>query len=163
MINNNAGESLLEVMIAMLILTFAFLGVMALSISLLDNNSLAGKTNFATNIAQMEVSQLNCLGVTNVTRDFGVPSTYSYTVSPVILTPDTRNTIKACINPALAVGGPQPAGLLSAGGIGITNTYLVTITLAENPNPNTTGAVDATVDVSWDSGHHVIVMDDIIA
>ena len=56
MINNNAGESLLEVMIAMLILTFAFLGVMALSISLLDNNSLAGKTNFATNIAQMEVS-----------------------------------------------------------------------------------------------------------
>ena len=79
------------------------------------------------------------------------------------MTPDTRNTIKACINPALAVGGPQPAGLLSAGGIGITNTYLVTITLAANPNANTTGAVDATVDVSWDSGHHVIVMDDIIA
>ena len=56
LIKNRNGASLLEVMIAMVILTVGFLGVMALAVALTNNNATAGKINTATAIAQAEVS-----------------------------------------------------------------------------------------------------------
>ncbi|MCL4497161.1 MAG: prepilin-type N-terminal cleavage/methylation domain-containing protein [Deltaproteobacteria bacterium] len=180
---NNKGASLLEVMIAMVILTVAFLGIMALSISLLNNNALSTKINTATSIAQAQVSQLNCLGTTNVPSSF-TPSPlpvaacpagdtcYKYEITPTVLNPvtntDTRTNVTACINPVLAVSGdapgefpPTPANP-GIGGIGITVPYTVTITLA--PNPTNPSAINAQVDVGWqDTGQHVITMYDIIS
>lgn len=163
--NNRRGASLLEVMIAMIILTVGFLGVMALAVALTNNNATAGRVNTATAIAQSEVSQLNCLGVSGIQQYFPQinPWTYTYTVNPVVLTPDTRNPVTSCINPALAVGGVAP-GSPPPGGLGVTLPYKVTINFSNNPNPASTAVINAEVEVSWqDTGQHVIVMNDLIS
>ncbi|RZD15300.1 MAG: hypothetical protein EVJ47_03245 [Candidatus Acidulodesulfobacterium ferriphilum] len=166
----NKGASLLEVLIAMVILTVAFLGVMALSISLLNNNALATKINTATSIAQAQVSQLNCLGISGLAlappNGFGyggVPLNYTYTVSPTVLNPDTRTTVTTCINPVLTKGDAYvPGEFPTNGGIGITVPYTVTITFA--PNPIQPAAVNAQVNVSWQGvRQHVITQYDIIS
>ncbi len=168
---NNEGASLLEVLIAMIILTVAFLGVMALSISLLKNNSLSTKINTATSIAQMQVSQLNCLGLAGVPSYFNaspivVPAAecpagatcYEYEITPTVTNPvtgsDTRSTVGTalnpkCINSALNFGGPAPGGLPSNYGIGITTPYVVKITFEPNPEVSA-AAYNAQVDVGWD-------------
>ena len=180
---NNKGASLLEVLIAMVILTVAFLGIMALSISLLNNNALSTKINTATSIAQAQVSQLNCLGTTNAPSSFtSSPITiacpagdtcYKYEITPAVLNPvtntDTRTNVTACINPVLAVGGDAPGEFPPSlaypkigGGIGITVPYTVTITLA--PNPTNLSAINAQVDVGWHGvRQHIITMFDIIS
>jgi len=182
-IKNNDGASLLEVLIAMVILTVAFLGVMALSISLLNNNALATKINTAASIAQMQVSQLNCLGTTGVPSYFNASpvavagcsagdTCYEYEITPTVLNPvtntDTRTTVNACINPVLTKGSVYVPGELPptppniAGGIGITVPYTVTITFA--PNPIQPAAINAQVNVSWQGvRQHVITMYDIIS
>lgn len=189
---NNHGASLLEVLIAMIILTVAFLGVMALSISLLNSNALATKINTATSIAQMQVSQLNCLGATggaaSVPGYFNtspIPVAgascpagaicyeyYEYTVAPTILTPDTRNNVTTCINPALATGGPPPGELPYYSGLGITNpgtganpyyTVIITFFNFNPPNLTITPVVNAEVEVGWQGGQHIITMYDIIS
>ena len=169
-IKNRNGASLLEVMIAMVILTVGFLGVMALSIALTNNNATAGKINTATTIAQAEVSQLNCLGVTGINNNLtnwgiaALPGTYTYTVSPVVLNPDSRNSVKSCINPALAVGGTAPDSPAPKGGLGVTLPYTVTINLSNNPNQASTSVINAQIEVSWqDTGQHVIIMNDLIS
>lgn len=165
---NNKGASLLEVMIAMVILTVGFLGVMALAIALTNNNATAGKVNTATTIAQAEVSQLNCLGVLGIQNNLGVwgiaalPGTFNYTVSPTV-NPDTRNKVATCINPALAAGGPAPNSVPPSG-LGVTLPYTVTVNLSYNPNPASTTVINAQVEVSWrDTSQHVIVMNDLIS
>lgn len=157
-IKNRNGASLLEVMIAMVILTVGFLGVMALSIALTNNNATAGKINTATVIAQAEVSQLNCLGVTGINNNLtnwgisALPGTYTYTVSPVVLNPDSRNSVTSCINPVLAVGGAAPDSPASAG-LGVTIPYIVTINLAYNSiSPS---LINAKVQVSWYNAYNV--------
>ncbi len=174
---NNKGASLLEVMIAMVILTVGFLGVMALAVALTNNNATASKVNTATTIAQAQVSQLNCLGVAGITdpkKGFvpllpggTLPGTYTYTVTPTIINPnkqtDTRNQVTLCINSALTVGGPAPDSP-SPTGLGVTLPYTVTINFSNNPNPASTTVINAQVEVSWrDIGQHVIVMNDLIS
>ena len=171
-IKNSNGAALLEVMIAMVILTVGFLGVMALSIALTNNNATAGKINTATTIAQAEVSQLNCLGVSGINNNLAnwgiaaLPGTYTYTVSPVVLNPDSRNSVTSCINPVLATGGPAPDT-----GLGVTLPYTVTINLAYNSiSPS---LINAKVQVSWynvynvgnvgnNIGEHIITLYDTI-
>ena len=157
-IKNSNGASLLEVMIAMVILTVGFLGVMALSIALTNNNATAGKINTATTIAQAEVSQLNCLGVSGINNNLAnwgiasLPGTYTYTVSPVVLNPDSRNSVTSCINPALASGGPAPYSPAPTG-LGITLLYTVTINLAYNSiSPS---LINAKVQVTWYNAYNV--------
>lgn len=164
-INNRNGASLLEVMIAMVILTVGFLGVMALAIALTNNNATAGKINTATAIAQAQVSQLNCLGVSGIEQYFPQvnPWTYTYTVTPTVLTPDLRNTVTSCINSALAAGGPAPDSPAPTG-LGVTLPYTVSINFSNNPNPTSTTVINAQVEVSWhDVGQHVIIMNDLIS
>ena len=167
LIKNRTGASLLEVMIAMVILTVGFLGVMALAVALTDNNATAGKINTATTIAQAQVSQLNCLGVGGIEQYFPQvnPWTYTYTVNPTVLTPDTRNPVTLCINPALAAGVNEPApDSLPPTGLGVTLPYTVTINFSSNPNPTSTTVINAQVEVSWqDTGQHVIEMNDLIS
>ncbi len=161
----DGGASLLEVVIAMIILTIGFLGVMALSVALTNDNATASKVNTATTIAQAEVSQLNCLGINGIQQYFPqiTPWTYTYTVNPTILTPDTRNPVNLCINPVLAKNGSVPNAQSSAG-LGITLPYTVTINFSENVNPAWTTVINAQVEVSWqDMGPHVIVMNDLIS
>ncbi len=153
----------------MVILTVGFLGVMALAVALTNNNATAGKINTATTIAQAQVSQLNCLGVTGVNNNLAtwgiaaLPGTYTYTVYPAVLIPDTRNQVTSCINQALAVGGPPPDSP-SPTGLGVTLPYHVTIKFSNNPNPASTTVINAQVEVSWqDTGQHVIVMNDLIS
>ena len=167
LIKNRSGASLLEVMIAMVILTVGFLGVMALAVALTNNNATAGKINTATAIAQAEVSQLNCLGATGINNNLtnwgidALPGTYTYTVSPVVLNPDSRNSVKSCINPALAIGGPAPDSPAPTG-LGVTLPYIVTINLSYNPASTT--VINAQIEVGWqDTGQHVIIMNDLIS
>ena len=165
LIKNRNGASLLEVMIAMVILTVGFLGVMALAVALTNNNATAGKINTATAIAQAEVSQLNCLGVSGIEQYFPQvnPWTYTYTVTPTVLTPDLRNTVTSCINSALAAGGPAPDSPAPTG-LGVTLPYTVSINFSNNPNPTSTTVINAQVEVSWhDVGQHVIIMNDLIS
>ena len=174
LIKNRNGASLLEVMIAMVILTVGFLGVMALAVALTNNNATAGKINTATAIAQAEVSQLNCLGVTGIQNDFvpllpggTLPGTYTYIVTPTIINPntqkDTRNQVALCINSALTVGGPAPDSPAPAG-LGVTLPYTVTINFFNNPNPASTTVINAQIEVSWqDMGQHIIEMNDLIS
>ncbi len=162
---NINGASLLEVMIAMIILAIGFLGVMALAVALTNNNATASKVNTATTIAQSQVSQLNCLGVSGIQKDFPQinPWTYTYKVNPTVLTPDSRNTVKFCINPALAIGGPAPDSP-SPTGLGVTLPYTVTINFSYNPNPTSMTVINAQIEVSWqDTQQHVIEMDDLIS
>ena len=163
--NNRTGASLLEVMIAMVILTVGFLGVMALAVALTNNNATAGKINTATTIAQAQVSQLNCLGVGGIEQYFPQvnPWTYTYTVNPTVLTPDLRNTVTSCIDSALAAGGPAPDSPAPTG-LGVTLPYTVSINFSNNPNPASTTVINAQVEVSWyDVGQHVIIMNDLIS
>ena len=165
LIKNRNGASLLEVMIAMVILTVGFLGVMALAVALTNNNATAGKINTATAIAHAEVSQLNCLGVSGIEQYFPQvnPWTYTYTVTPTVLTPDLRNTVTSCINSALAAGGPAPNSPAPTG-LGVTLPYTVSINFSNNPNPTSTTVINAQVEVSWqDVGQHVIIMNDLIS
>ena len=168
---NNKGASLLEVMIAMVILTVGFLGVMALAVALTNNNATASKIDTATTIAQAQVSQLNCLGTTNAPSSFtrspitivcpAGDTCYKYEITPAVLNPvtntDTRTNVATCINPVLAFGGPAPIG------IGVTLPYTVTIYFYNNPNPTSTPVINAKVTVIWgDITKHVIVMNDLI-
>ena len=161
-IKNRNGASLLEVMIAMVILTVGFLGVMALAVALTNNNATASKVNTATTIAQAQVSQLNCLGAEGLINTNSLPPwwiavppgwKYKYTVSPVAPNSGTRNKETTC-------GGPATIG------IGVTLPYTVTIHLFNNPNLPSTSvikAINAQVEVSWgDITKHVIVMNDLI-
>ena len=169
LIKNRNGASLLEVMIAMVILTVGFLGVMALAVALTNNNATAGRINTATAIAQAEVSQLNCLGVSGINNNLAkwgiaaLPGTYAYTVSPIALNPDSRNLVTSCINSALGVGGPAPDSPAPTG-LGVTLPYTVTINLSNNPNPASTTVINAQVEVGWqDTGQHLIIMNDLIS
>jgi hypothetical protein len=165
LIKNRNGASLLEVMIAMVILMVGFLGVMALSIALTNNNATAGKINTATAIAQAEVSQLSCLGVQGIEQYFPQvnPWTYTYTVNPTVLTPDKRNPVKLCINSVLAAGGLAPDSPAPIG-LGVTLPYTVTINFSNNPNPSSTAVINAQVEVGWqDTGQHIIEMNDLIS
>ena len=154
LIKNRSGASLLEVMIAMVILTVGFLGVMALAVALTNNNATAGKINTATAIAQAEVSQLNCLGVTGIQQYFPQvnPWTYTYTVTPTVINPntqkDTRNQVTACLSPALTAGST-----IAPINLGVTLPYTVTINLGYNSiSPS---LIDAEVQVSWYNAYNV--------
>ncbi|MCL4542545.1 MAG: prepilin-type N-terminal cleavage/methylation domain-containing protein [Deltaproteobacteria bacterium] len=160
----NNGASLLEVMIAMVILAVGFLGVMALSTSLFQGNTEATNMNIATEIAQSEASQLNCLGVSGITGNFTSPAYYpdaTYYVYPTIQSPDTRDPVTTCINPVLAAGGPVPASLPSSGGLGITTGYVVKIFFSTNPNNSS--LLDALVRVSWNNGQQAVTFYDVVA
>ncbi|MHB1661435.1 MAG: hypothetical protein ACYCTD_04985, partial [bacterium] len=112
-----------------------------------------------------EVSQLNCLGVSGIQQYFPqkTPWTYIYTVNPAVLTPDARDPVTSCINPALAVGGVAPVSP-PPGGLGVTLPYTVTINFSNNPNPASTTVINAQIEVGWqDTTQHVIVMNDLIS
>jgi Tfp pilus assembly protein PilV len=148
--NGSGGASLIEVLISMIILTFVFMGIMALSLSFINGNAMASRTNQATNIAQMQASQLQCIDAQNLIADYqanitnGTPITYavSQTQNGNVFNADFAN----CAMPASIAG--------------INDDYTVNIYLYPNPSINT--AINAKIEVSWNKSANVILLNSII-
>ncbi len=163
------GFSLVEVMVAIVILLVAFLGMIALSASLLNSNAQATNLNIATEIASMQVAQLDCLGVTGV-ASFSNP--YTYYIAPSVI-PDSSSDKRigspnipgvastACINPVLTYGGVVPSNLSTNGGLAITIPYTVAISFSTNPN--NLSEADAVVRVSWNNGLNSVTFYDTLS
>ena len=181
-IKNRNGASLLEVMIAMVILTVGFLGVMALSIALTNNNATAGKINTATAIAQAEVSQLNYIGETegpaNLEADFTsyMPSP-SYGATQISTDCPSSFNGSICyeyeISPQDVPQSGSPAENLDNG---VTLPYTVMFILNQNSSQTSSEVINAIVEVCWQDGglvcrldgsgqyvQHVIEMNDVIS
>ncbi|MGC8554842.1 MAG: type IV pilus modification PilV family protein [Candidatus Acidulodesulfobacterium sp.] len=181
-IKNNSGASLLEVMIAMVILTVGFLGVMALSVALTNNNATAGKINTATAIAQAEVSQLNYIGETqgpaNLEADFTsyLPSP-SYGATQISTKCPSSFSGGICyeyeISPQDAPQAGSPAENVDNG---VTLPYTVMFILNQNAAQTSSEVLNAVVEVCWQDGglvcrldgggqyaQHLIVMNDVIS
>ncbi|RZD16318.1 MAG: hypothetical protein EVJ46_04625 [Candidatus Acididesulfobacter guangdongensis] len=144
------GASLIEVLISMIILTFVFMGIMALSLSFINGNAMASRTNQATNIAQMQASQLQCIDAQNLIADYqanitnGTPITYavSQTQNGNVFNTDFAN----CAMPSSING--------------INDDYTVNIYLYPNQNMNT--VINAKIEVSWNKNANVILLNSII-
>lgn len=164
------GFSLIEILVATVILLASFLGMISLSASLLKSNAEATNLNIATEIASMQVAQLNCIGAANLILGapygFGsilptVASPYTYTVSPTITSPDNRSHVTTCINPVLTYGSPIPPSNLSTNnGLAITTSYVVKLSFTPGPQP---GQENATVTVSWNNGQNSVTLYDIVS
>ena len=166
LIKNRNGASLLEVMIAMVILTVGFLGVMALAVALTNNNATAGKINTATTIAQAQVSQLSYLaatkGVANIETNF-TPSTSYGSTQISTKCPSNSPSGSVCyeyeLNPEDVVPNtvPPPPLPLTNVNYGITLPYTVMFIL--NSIQSSTGTINSTVEVCWQDGGNVCMLD----
>jgi hypothetical protein len=175
-VKDKSGASLLEVMIAMVILTVGFLGVMALALALTNNNSTAGKINTATTIAQSQVSQLNYLGTSmgtaNIETNF-VPSDAYGSILLSTVCPDNSPNGSACYEYEISPEYGVPNSALTNVNYGITLPYTVMFILYGNSI--SAGIINGTVEVCWQDGglvcrldgggqniQHIIEMNDVI-
>lgn len=156
------GYSLVEVLVAMLVLLVAFLGMGALSADLFNYNAQATYLNVATEIGGMQVSQLDCLGTSGLS---GYSNLYTYYIDPSITSgspSDKRIGSPAvsgsfptrCINPALTYDGVDPSDLSTRGGLAITTPYTVTVSM--KPDPNNSNEKEAIVTVSWNDNKNSV-------
>ena len=185
-IKNRNGASLLEVMIAMVILTVGFLGVMALAVALTNNNATAGKINTATTIAQAEVSQLNYIGETegpaNLVAYFTnyLPSqVYGYSNGNTPLSTSCPSSFNGSICYEYEISpqdAPQSGSPAENVDNGVTLPYTVMFILNQNSSQTSSEVINAVVEVCWQDGgsacrldgggqyvQHVIEMNDVIS
>ena len=181
-IKNSSGASLLEVMIAMVILTVGFLGVMALAIALTNNNATAGKINTATTIAQAEVSQLNYIGETEGPANLEAYFT-TYLPSPSYgatqISANCPNSFNGSICYEYEISpqdAPQSGSPAENADNGVTLPYTVMFILNQNSSQTSSEVINAVVEVCWQDGglvcrldgggqyaQHVIEMNDVIS
>jgi type IV pilus assembly protein PilV len=64
-IHQNTGFTLLEVLVALILLTFGMLGVANLTIGVIKGNSYSKNVTTATIVAQQQIEQAQRLGYTN--------------------------------------------------------------------------------------------------
>ncbi len=147
-LNNNKGASLIEVLISMLILTFVFFGIMALSINFINSNALAARTNQATNIGVMQIAQLSCIGaqtlITNYPSNLKNNTPISYTVTSAANNNSFNTSAPLCAM-------PNPIN-------GVNDNYIVNIYLT----PNTNNMVNAEVEIYWNNNFNEITLNTII-
>ncbi|MHB1663875.1 MAG: type IV pilus modification PilV family protein [bacterium] len=154
-LNNNKGASLIEVLISMLILTFVFMGIMALSLSFINGNAMASRTNQATNIGQMQIAQLQCIGANTLNTDYagnissGSPVTYTVTQTA------NNNSFNSLITNNL---GQSQICSMPAPIQGVNDNYTVNIYLT----PNANNMVNAKVEVYWNNNFNEITLNTII-
>jgi type II secretory pathway pseudopilin PulG len=150
-ITDDNGASLIEVLISMIILTFVFMGIMALSLSFINGNAMASRTNQATNIAQMQATQLQCIDAQNLEKSSyqsnisnGTPITYAVnqTQNGNVFNKD----FAACAMP-VSING-------------INDDYTVNVYLY--PNQNTSSIINAKIEVSWNKNANVILLNSIV-
>ena len=154
-INNNKGASLIEVLISMLILMFVFMGIMALSLSFINGNAMASRTNQATNIAQMQATQLQCIGATNLSTDYAGNISSG---SPVIytVTQTANNNSFNSINGPLGQSCSMPAPIQ-----GINDNYTVNVYFSL-PNPNYPAIIGAKIEIYWNNEANEITLNSVI-
>jgi type IV pilus assembly protein PilV len=99
------GFTLLEVVVAMVILAIALLGLAGLQIVSLQGNSLASQLTEATTLAQDQLEQLITTpfttladGVSNVTGGTGVAYNVQWDITPDDLTGSTRANITVSVS-----------------------------------------------------------------
>lgn len=152
---NNQGASLIEVLLSMLILTFVFLGIMALSINFINSNALAARTNQATNIGQMQISQLQCIGDVTLYQDYksnissGSPITYT-------ITQTVNNNSFNGINGPVGQSCSMPAPIQ-----GINDNYTVDVYFSL-PNVNNKSIIGAKIEIYWNNEANEITLNSII-
>jgi type II secretory pathway pseudopilin PulG len=147
---DSRGASLIEVLISMIILTFVFMGIMALSLSFINGNAMASRTNQATNIAQMQASQLQCIDALNLGADYSADISNGTPITYTVSQTQNGNVFNAgfakCAMPASIEG--------------INDDYTVNIYLYQNQNMNT--VINAKIEVSWNKNANVILLNSII-
>lgn len=166
-VNNRNGASLLEVLIAMVLLTFVFLGIMGLSLSFINNNGNAQSVNEATEVAQMQTSQFNCLGAAGVQQYLAnigqtLPYSYQYDVSSTA----NSNPITASITVGSTTFNPPcitTSGNSASPVSGLTQPFTVSVSLSQNPALQSS-LLNAVIAVSWNAlGTHELVFNEVLS
>ncbi|MFH1581821.1 MAG: prepilin-type N-terminal cleavage/methylation domain-containing protein [Pseudomonadota bacterium] len=78
--NNNSGFTLMEVLVAMLILSVGLLGMAALITGIINSNKLSNRISVATVLAQDKMEDIKRIGYDNAvggTEDYDTISDYS--------------------------------------------------------------------------------------
>ncbi len=166
--DNENGATLIEVIIAMVILTVFFFGIMGLSMSIIQNNGDAQHINQATQISQLQTSQFDCLGASGIQSYLTSiskwplpiwPNTYNYSYNissttngdPIIAGSNWNGP--ACIT--LVNGSAQPV-------TGLTQPFAVSVSLSQNSLSST--LINITTAISWNNeGIHQIVFNEVVS
>ncbi|RZD19113.1 MAG: hypothetical protein EVG15_03135 [Candidatus Acididesulfobacter diazotrophicus] len=151
---DNQGASLIEVLLSMLILMFVFMGIMALSLSFINGNAMASRTNQATNIGQMQASQLQCIGAFA-----NLSAVYAGNIisgSPIIytVTQTANNNSFNSINGPLGQSCPMPAPIQ-----GINDNYTVNVYFTKTATP---GVIGAKIEIYWNNEANEITLNSMI-
>ena len=89
--NNNSGFTLMEVLVAMVILSVGLLGTAALTTKIINSNKLSNMISTATVLAQDKMEEINRLGYSNAVSETKAPvsSPYAHYEREVIVTPNS--------------------------------------------------------------------------
>ena len=92
--NNNNGFTLMEVLVAMLILSVGLLGMAALITGIINSNKLSNRISTATVLAQDKMEDIKRLGFSNAASETKVPmsSPYDNYEREVTVTPNSPAT-----------------------------------------------------------------------
>ncbi len=75
-LHRNSGFTLIEIMIAIAIITIGIFGVMSLVITVMKGNTLSKRVTTATTIAQDKMEDFKRMDYDNVVDDFGTDTYY---------------------------------------------------------------------------------------
>ena len=92
--DNNSGFTLMEVLVAMVILTVGLLGVAALIAGIINSNKLSNRISTATVLAQDKMEDINRLGYSNAVSETraSMSSPYDNYEREVTITPNSPAT-----------------------------------------------------------------------
>ncbi|MHB1646019.1 MAG: type IV pilus modification PilV family protein [bacterium] len=142
---DNQGASLIEVLLSMLILMFVFMGIMALSLSFINGNAMASRTNQATNIGQMQVSQLQCIGGSTNLNSYIALSPIIYTVTQTANNDRFNSINQSCSMPAPIQG--------------VNDNYTVNVYFTKTATP---GVIGAKIEIYWNNEANEITLNSMI-
>ncbi|MHB8291142.1 MAG: hypothetical protein ACYDEG_01565 [bacterium] len=117
---------------------------------------MASRTNQATNIGQMQASQLQCIGAATLYTDYagnissGSPVTYTVTQTA------NNNSFNSNNSPSSGGSCSMPAPIQ-----GINDNYTVNVYLSL-PNPNNSAIIGAKIEIYWNNEANEITLNSII-
>ncbi len=98
--NNNSGFTLMEVLVAMLILSVGLLGTAALITGIINSNKLSNRISTATVLAQDKIEEIKGLNYSSVVSETKapMPSLYAHYEREVIVTPNSPSSGMKTVN-----------------------------------------------------------------